>query len=248
MAKVSRQVEFVVDGESYPVALTVNSLCGLEDEFGGRSITAIGDEIAAGTAGARGVRALFRAALVEGHPDITPMQAGRLVSELGAGRASEIIQQAFEAVQAGLDEDPQDLPSPDARGRLKFEALGERMTLAFHMNAQAELEDYFDGLSPEEIARKIGKREISLRDLRAMFRAALIDDRELSLEAAGDLMNKIGLRVVGSAVAEAFVGAFPEAADEMQDDGKPQGNRRTRRAAARKHPTKKPPKGGTGKR
>lgn len=246
MVAVTGPIEFEHDGVRYPVALTVNSLCSLEDQFGGRSITVLGEDIASGAAGARGVRALFRAALVEGHPEITDRDAGRILTALGADAAGEIIQKAFEKVQSGLDVEIGDLPKVDAKGALAFDVAGERLVLIFGMNAQAELEDYFDGLSPEEIARKIGKREVSLRDLRAMFRAAIIDDRDVSLEAAGKIIDRVGLRVAGRAVAEAFVGAFPEAATEIEGEPEP-GNRRQRRAA-KANPTKSPRKGGTGKR
>lgn len=247
MARVSEQTKFEHDGETYLVGLSVNALCALEEELGDRSITKIGEEISSGRAGARGVRALFRAALIGDRPEITLMEAGRLVDALGPAKASEVLTEAFDLVQAGLAEDPQKLPKPDARGRLSFEAAGERFTLVFGMNAQAELEDYFNGLSPEEIARKFGEKEITLRDLRAMLRASLVDDRDLTLEQAGETIDRIGLRVAGTAIAEAFVGAFPEAASEMVDEE--EGNRRSRRAAAsRKHPTKKPRKGGTGRR
>lgn len=248
MAKVSEQPKFDgPDGESYGVALTVNSLCSLEEQFGGKSITTVGEDIASGRAGARGVRALFQAALLEDHPDVTPQEAGRLVDHLGAGKASEVIMAAFEQVQSGLEEKVQDLPEVDQRGRLSFDAGGERLVLVFGMNAQAELEDYFDGLQPAEIAEKIGKKEIALRDLRAMLRCALFDDRDVTLEEAGRIIDRIGLRVAGSAIAKAFVGAFPDAAEKMVEEEEG-GNRRQRRAAARKHPSKKPPKGGTGKR
>lgn len=239
MAIVSRQVEFEFEGERYPVALTVNSLCGLEEMFGGRSISVVGEEIASGRAGARGVRALFRAGVIAKHPEVTERDAGRMVDHLGSEEAGSIIMGAFESLQRGLEAEPPEMPKADQRGRLAFEVGGERIALVFGMNAQAELEDYFDGLQPEEIARKIATKEISLRDLRAMFRAALIDDRDVSLEQAGDVIDRIGLRVAGSAVAQAFVGAFPQVASEMK--GEAEGNRQQRRAAAsgRAHPTKR---------
>lgn len=241
MSIVSRQIDFEFEGERYPVALTVNSLCGLEEMFGGRSISVVGEEIASGRAGARGVRALFRAAVIAKHPEVTERDAGRMVDHLGSEEAGSIIMGAFESLQRGLEAEPPEMPKADQRGRLAFEVGGERIVLVFGMNAQAELEDYFDGLQPEEIARKIATKEISLRDLRAMFRAALIDDRDVSLEGAGDVIDRVGLRVAGSAVAQAFVGAFPQAAAEMKGGDDDSGNRQQRRAAAsgRAHPTKR---------
>lgn len=246
MGKISEPIAFEHGGVSYPVAFTVNALCALEEQFGGRSIASLGEDIASGAAGARGVRALFRAALIEAHPDLTDRDAGRLLDALGADASGDIIQRAFERVQSGLDEDIGDLPEADAKGALAFDVAGERLVLVFGMNAQAELEDYFGGLSPEEIARKIGQREVSLRDLRAMFRAAVIDDREMSIASAGALIDRVGLRVAGRAVAVAFVGAFPQVAADLEGEAEA-GNRRQRRAA-RANPTKSPRKGGTGKR
>lgn len=239
MATVSRQVDFEFGGQRYPVALTVNSLCGLEEVFGGRSISAVGEDIASGRAGARGVRALFRAAVISDHPEVTERDAGRMVDELGAEKAGEIIMAAFDTLQSGLEAEAPEMPKADQRGRLAIEVAGERIVLVFGMNAQAELEDYFDGLQPEEIARKLAEREISLRDLRAMLRAAVIDDREVSLADAGALIDRIGLKVAGAAVAQAFVGAFPEVASELvAEQG---GNRAQRRAAAKgpAHPSKR---------
>lgn len=246
MAGQDAPIEFDVGGVVYGFSFTTNALCSLEGEFGGRSIASVGEMISTGSAGVSGARALFRAGLTEDRPAITPVETGRLMGELGADRASELVQEAFDRLKNRLSETIGKLPAPDARGRLSFEVAGIRLTLAFGMNAQAEMELYFGGLTPAEIRAKLQADGCGLQDMRAMFRAALVDDRDLSLVDAGRLMDRIGIRVAGEAIKAAYPAAFPKPPLDGEGDAAT-GNRQQRRAAAaKKSPTKRPAKGGTG--
>lgn len=247
MAAAIKPVAFEHDGVSYSVAYPVNALCALEEQFDGRSIVAIGQMVSDGSAGARGVRALWRASLLDDHPNISDVDAGRLLSELGAEEAGELVQAAFDRVMAGLAADIPELPNPDARGRLSFEADGRRWTFSFGMNAQAELEDWFGGLKPHQIGWKLDHDGASIRDMRAMFRAALIDAEDMTLDQAGAAMERIGVKLAGRAMQIAYHAAFPKKVDEEVDA--PVINRAQRRAGgkAKSNPTAKKAKGGTGK-
>lgn len=246
-ASGAKPIEFEYSGEVYQVGFSTNALCSLEDEFGGMSIAAVGEMVASGSGGVRGARALFRAALFDGRPDLSPVAAGLIMEELGPDRTAELIQEAFERLKAGMEATVK-LPSPDARGRLSFEAAGLRLTLSFHMNAQAEMEAYFAGLNPEQILARLESKGASLSDLRALFRSALVDFREVTLADAGAIMDRIGVKVAGDAVKVAYLAAFPKKAPEEDEEETP-GNRAQRRAAASKaRPTKAPAGGGTGRR
>lgn len=231
MAASAVPIEFEVDGEVYPVAFTVNALCSLEEMFSA-TITQVGELVSSGKAGVRGVLALFRASLLEGHPEITPVETGRLIAELGQARSTELVQDAFNRLKEGLVAKVT-LPPVDGRGRLTLDTAGVRLTLSFNINAQAEMEAYFHGMKPEEILARMSDEGVGIRDIRAMFRAALLDDKEVTLEDAGRLMDRIGIRLSAEAVRLAFPASFPEKEPGEEDDGAGgHGNRRDRRAAA----------------
>lgn len=244
----AKPIEFEFGGEVYSVGFTTNALCSLEEEFGGMSIAAVGEMVASGSGGVRGARALFRAALLDARPDLSPVGAGRIMEELGPDRSAELLQEAFDQLKLGLATGVK-LPSPDIRGRLQFEASGLRLTLSFHMNAQAEMEAYFAGLKPEQIMARLDSGGASLQDLRALFRAALVDAREVSLLEAGAIMDRVGLKLSAEAVKAAFLASFPKAAEPEGEEDEAPANRAGRRAAAaRARPTKARTAGGTGAR
>ena len=244
-AGVPEKIVVVHEGQEIPAAFTTNALCEIEAQFGGKSLASIGDDLEGGRGSMSDARALFRAVLIEALPDLTPVGAGRILSDVGADEAARVIQAAFERLKSGLDGGTVKLPEPDARGRLAFEAGGERLVLAVHFNAQAELEAYFGGLSPTEILAKLHDG-VAIADIRALFRAALIDHREVTLGDAGRIMDRIGLATASQASAKAFLAAFPKAVPE--DEGDQGGNRQQRRAKVAANPTKRRAKAGTGPR
>lgn len=251
-ARVPEKVVLVVGGREVEARFSTNGLCAVEEAFDGRSLEAIGQDMEAGRASFRAIRAVFRSVLVASIPDLTDVQAGRILEDVGTEEAARVIQGAFGNLQAGAFAKAVDLPELDQRGRLAFDVGGERYVLAFHFNAMAELEPLFPGMTMNMIAAELLAGGVSLVRMRGLFRAALIDDRELSLFEAGELIDRLGLATVSNAVGKAFVGAFPKVPENEGDqgaDGAP-GNRQQRRAAAAKgdgNPTKpRRRKAGTG--
>lgn len=254
MTASPEKVVVAIDGADAEVRFTTNGLCEVEGAFGGQSLERIGEAMRGGRAGFSIVRTLFRALLLHDRPDLSEVQAGRHIQELGTEEVARVIQAAFDAWKAGALGRKLDLPDVDPRGRLAFEAGGVRYVLEFGFNAMAEIEPVFPGLSMPEIAAELtGGAGVSVNRLRAMFRAALIDQRETSLFEAGDLMDRIGVATISDAVGKAFVAAFPKVPKDDGDQGDgdaPEGNRRARRAAeaGKGNPTRpRRPRGGTGK-
>jgi len=250
--KELRRVFVPMGGREVEAKFSTNGLCTVEEEFGGQSLETIGKQMEAGGASFAAVRAIFRAALFHDAPELSPVQAGRVLQEVGTEFAGRVIQQAFDNWKAGELGLPVKLPDLDAQARLAFEVGNVRYVLAFGFNAMAEIEPAFPGMSMPQIAAELAGGGVSVMRLRAMFRAALIDWRETSLFEAGELMDVIGLATVSEAVGKAFIGAFPKVpANDGDQGGEVEGNRTTRRAAAaakKANPTKpRPRKGGTGK-
>lgn len=236
-------------GREIVATFTTNGLCVAEASFGGLSLEQVGKAMEQGRAAAGAVRAIFHCLLLPGDPEITPVGAGRILGEIGLDRAAEVIQAAHGAWMAGAVAGPIAIPDADQQGRLAFEAGGVRFVLAFHFNAMAEIEPVFPGMTMPMIANDLLEGGTSVVRLRAMFRAALIDDREVSLFEAGELIDRIGLAIVAEAVGKAFIAAFPKTV-EVEPEAEDDGNRKARRAAAagKANPTKpRQRKGGTGK-
>ncbi len=254
MTASPEKVVVAIDGSDAEVRFTTNGLCEVEGAFGGQSLERIGEAMKGGRAGFSIVRTLFRALLLHDRPEMSEVQAGRHIEALGTEEVARVIQAAFDAWKAGALGRKVELPELDARGRLAFEANGVRYVLAYGFNAMAEMEPVFPGMTMPEIAAELtGGSGVSVNRLRAMFRAALIDDRETSLFEAGDLMDRIGVATISDAVGKAFVGAFPKVPKDdgdQGDGGEAEGNRKARRAASsgKANPTKpRQPRGGTGK-
>lgn len=101
------------------------------------------------------------------------------------------------------------------RGEVSLEVEGKAYTLKFSTNAICELEDR-SGKGINEFAQGLndpGKFRIS--DLRVMIWVMLGNQVE-TLEAAGNLIDEIGMEEVVDKVAKAFQLAFP---DEKGGDG-----------------------------
>lgn len=93
-------VSFGADGQTYGLVFDFNAMCLIEDEFD-MSVDEIG---AKKTWRAKEVRSLFRIGLSRQHPDIDDEQAGEIISEIGAGRAGELIGEAFKAANSTTKE------------------------------------------------------------------------------------------------------------------------------------------------
>ena len=253
MVGVPESVVLVHDGRELQARFTINGLCAVEASFNGMSLEAVGADLAAGRGGIKAARAMFRAVLLDGMPDLTDVAAGRILQAVGADEATRVIQAAFDQLKVGTNLEPAPLPEANPKGELAFEVGGSRYVLTFGFNAQAELEDVFPGLDMRGIAALLHVNGASVVQIRAMFRAAIIDQREVSLHEAGGIMDRIGLATAGAAVGKAFLASFPKAAPDEDDaptGEEVQGNRRTRRAAAVKggeNPSKTRRPRGTGK-
>ena len=83
---VRGEVAFEVEGRDYKLVLDFNALCEVEDVLG-----ADGMDLARPKA----IRAIFWAALLRHHPDVTVQDAGDLIGALGLERAGEVVAEAM---------------------------------------------------------------------------------------------------------------------------------------------------------
>src|SRR5687767_6768190 len=91
--RVKGEVPFEVDGQPYTLSFGINSLCALEDRLG-KTVAEIG-ALFGGSMGLRDLRAVFWAGLQDRHAGLTELDAGRVMTDLGAKRAGELIGEAF---------------------------------------------------------------------------------------------------------------------------------------------------------
>lgn len=94
MANSSRgSVALQAGDKAYQVSFSVNALCELEDAFGVsvQQIGAIFDK----DASMKDVRKLARCALSDHHPEITEMEAGKVVTEAGLDVFMDAVQKVF---------------------------------------------------------------------------------------------------------------------------------------------------------
>lgn len=100
------QLGFEVKGERWTFAFSTNALCVVEDEFELKDITEL-ETVLSDKPSMRTIRTLFRIGLTDMHPDMTDVEAGRIMEEVGGLEQSlELImlavQQAFpEAAKEG---------------------------------------------------------------------------------------------------------------------------------------------------
>ena len=93
------------------------------------------------------------------------------------------------------------------RGGVGFHALGVDYVLRFSTNALCLLEEAA-GRGIAEIAAAMGE-DMKVSDLRLMLRSGTTPG--LSLDQAGDVIDDLGIDVVGGLVNRAMVAAFPSA-------------------------------------
>lgn len=104
MALARGAVTFEAGDEMHSLVFDFNALCQLEDEFG-VTINEIGDRMNS----AKAIRSVFRIGLSRENADVTDEDAGRIITRIGATRASELIGKAFEASNPA--------PKGDAKGK-----------------------------------------------------------------------------------------------------------------------------------
>jgi len=88
------QKDITIDGRTYTLWFTINSLVELEDLLKA-PITKLGDDFTKGDVGFKEMRALFWAGLIEKHPEITLKDAGHLMHAAGLEKVLETAAEAF---------------------------------------------------------------------------------------------------------------------------------------------------------
>lgn len=98
------------------------------------------------------------------------------------------------------------------RGGVSFEASGKTWTMKIGTNAMCEIEEA-TGKAIAEVGRLLGNEQTaSMKLLRAVFWGSLQDHHEgISLKECSDMMDEVGVDVIGQKIGEAFQAAFPQA-------------------------------------
>ena len=94
------------------------------------------------------------------------------------------------------------------KGEVAFEADGATWKASFSVNALCELEEAL-GMPVPEIG-KIMTANMSIKHLRAVFWAGLLDHHGVDLSEAGRVMTLIGIEAAARVVGDAFSLAFPQ--------------------------------------
>lgn len=90
------QLGFEVEGERWTFAFSTNALCVVEEEFDLADITQL-EKVLSGSPSLRTIRKLFRIGLTDQHPDMTDVEAGRIMQDVGGLEPSlELIMRAVE--------------------------------------------------------------------------------------------------------------------------------------------------------
>ncbi len=95
MANPHRGAVALEAGEKvYSLRFTTNSICELEDHFGGKGISQIVVEMQ-GQPSMKLVRAMIWGALIDGHPNLTMKEAGTILDEVGIETITEKLGEAL---------------------------------------------------------------------------------------------------------------------------------------------------------
>lgn len=78
-------------GKVYSLRFTTNSICELEDSLGKPIMQIVSDMQGESGASMKMIRSLVWAALLDGHPDMGPKEAGALIDEAGMETVTEKI-------------------------------------------------------------------------------------------------------------------------------------------------------------
>lgn len=103
------------------------------------------------------------------------------------------------------------------RGEVELAFGKERYTLRMSMNAVANIEDYLDkGIN--EIADMVrDPKDFRIGTWRVLLWGALKEHHNISIEEAGEIMGRAGVKFVVEKVGEAMALAFPEADGEAEN-------------------------------
>jgi len=91
--KLKGEVAFNACGSNFTLVMDFNALCEIDTDLG------IGiDEIGAKLAGsAPTIRSVFRIGLAAKHGEMTDLEAGRLIGDIGPTKAAELLAEALQA-------------------------------------------------------------------------------------------------------------------------------------------------------
>jgi hypothetical protein len=111
------------------------------------------------------------------------------------------------------------------RGEVDFEASGKTWTIRYTANALCEMEDALGQKTGAIIGQMQGADGVSLKTLRAIFWAGLRGGgQKVSIEAAGDVMDAVGIPAVTELIGRGFERAFPGAESGEAEDRPPTGS------------------------
>lgn len=106
-----------------------------------------------------------------------------------------------------------------ARSEVSLQAGDETYTLRYTTNALAELEDAL-GMPLPRVGERLQSGGVGIKEIRALLWAGLLHrygEVGMTLQAAGDIMDKTGIEAAAEAVSEAFQLAFPQAGGESKN-------------------------------
>ena len=95
------QLGFEVDHVRFTFAFSTNALCAVEDEFGLKDITGL-ETVLSDSPSLRTIRTLFRIGLTDCHPEMTDIEAGQIMDNVGGLEPS--IELIFRAVEQAFPE------------------------------------------------------------------------------------------------------------------------------------------------
>ena len=94
------------------------------------------------------------------------------------------------------------------KGEVGFEVNGAAWTASFSVNALVTLEDAL-GVSVTQIGALMAE-SVSMKTLRTIFWAALLDHHKVTEAEAGEVMTAFGIEAAAGLVGQAFSLAFPQ--------------------------------------
>ena len=89
------ELPFTVDGKSYTLHFSVNALCALESATG-LKVMAISEAMSdPAQISMITMRSLFRSGLSDHHPELSDIDAGKIMTALGQAQAMDLVSIAF---------------------------------------------------------------------------------------------------------------------------------------------------------
>ena len=109
--KLKGEVPFEACGEPFVLVMDFNAICSIDTELG-IGIEEIGNRLAGS---APTIRSVFRIGLAAKHGELTDLEAGRLIGDIGPSRAAELLAEALTAAFPEAAKAPENPPKPATR-------------------------------------------------------------------------------------------------------------------------------------